>query len=258
MQLVDQFNIWFFTFDRSPASSYINDSLESLHQSAEGQRLGIVSVVIDGPSADFVTAPYLTIRIEPLSAEAWETIRHWNVHRRIAFNYHRCFQSALLLNQSSGALICEDDVQFRHAALAKLGQVLQEMKRHGRKYFVLSLYNPHLLLYDRSLSRGLFYGTYPSGAFFGGQAVFFAADVIAEADEYWARKGWQDPEAPGTPNDFQVGRFGEYLAQKYGEEGGLYRCALDLVNHTGVDSRTGLGIRFHSSSTFHRPWNFPQ
>lgn len=237
--------VCFFTFDRSPDPGYIGHSLGSFAAASRlsGGRMASPHVIIDGHDESWLQSSYPCIA-HPVEASLWNEVGGWEIHRRIAYSYERCFRIALEEDRS-GVLICEDDVEFRPDLFERLNGIFAEMSRDGRQAFVLSLYFP-----GAAADTDDAYSVYPGWQFFGGQAVFFSRAIIEEARENWARRGWRDGEAAERPNDLMIGDFGHSLWRRYGEAGGLYRCRLDLVQHKGDVSNTGLSPGFHSSLSF--------
>jgi len=255
----DGIAVAFFTFDRKPGPAYIHHSIQSLCQ-AEPRHAEIpIHIIIDGKSDAFVKQyrSHPNITLHPIEVEKWETqTAHWEIHRRIAFSYHRCFSLALE-SKASGILICEDDVLFRHQFLSRLNTVLTEMHQDGWQDFVLSLYDPHPEPRERrtSLARGKYYGAYPGWEFYGGQAVYFPQSVLKLAIEFWAQRGWKDRVAAERPNDLLIGAFGEWLWQRNPKHGGIYAAYRSLVQHAGKESHTGLSPNFHCAPSFSLPWH---
>ena len=245
--------ICLFTCDRRPSVEYINESLKSLRDACENFPTE-VHIIIDGPEADFLDPCWSQLtNIHVIEKLDWEEIRRWNVHRRIAYSYHRAYTLGLKTN--SDLLVCEDDIRFRSNFLAMLGEVVAELETAGKKDGLLTLYSSQDLFNDRSLDRGRLFGWFPPRYFFGGQAVYFPRSILEIADEFWMAAGWKAPETQLRANDLLIGGLGEYLEQCIGDSSGLFRCYIDLVDHVGRESRTGLGQAFHSSSTFLMPWN---
>lgn len=256
---IDGIAVAFFTFDRKPGPAYIHRSIESLCQ-AEPRHAEIpIHIIIDGKSDAFVKQykSHFNIALHPIDAEKWDTqTAHWEIHRRIAFSYHRCFSLALE-SEATGILICEDDVLFRRQFLGRLNTVLTEMHQDGWRDFVLSLYDPHPEPRERrtSLARGKYYGAYPGWEFYGGQAVYFPRSVLKLAIEFWALHGWKDRVAAERPNDLLIGAFGEALWQRNPKSGGIYAAYRSLVQHAGKESHTGLSPNFHCAPSFSLPWH---
>jgi len=248
----------FFTFDRNPGPAYIHQSIESLCQ-AEPRHAEIpIHIIIDGKSDAFVNQyrSHRNITLHPIDAREWDMqTAQWEIHRRIAFSYHRCFSLALQ-SRASGILICEDDVVFRPQFFHRLNVVLADMHQDGWCDFVLSLYDPHPEPRERrtSLRRGQYYGAYPGWEFYGGQAVYFPQSVLNLAIEFWAQRGWKDRPAAERPNDLLIGAFGEMLWHRNKKRGGIYAVYRSLVQHAGKVSHTGLSPGFHSAPTFSLPW----
>jgi UDP-galactopyranose mutase len=276
--------IAFLTCDRAP-NAYLTQSLKSLADSGALSRQLPIHLLIDGPSEDFVGAQpsYSHLQTHPLSEDRWapvdgpmlkaprffhslvrqqllescqhvEGISGWQIHRRIAYGYHRAFELAIE-NDYSGILICEDDVLFRPRFFDRFATALDEVISDGWETFLLSLYDPYHEDREQNprFRRGKYYAHYPAEDCFGGQGVYFPRAVFKRAREFWKNRGWRRPAAEKT-NDIILADFGGQVCTQGPRAGGIFVTYRSLVQHAGKHSSTASGSQYHYSNTFDKPW----
>ena len=221
---------------------YLVQTLDGLIQSDPAlARLREVVIAVDAETDEHLqkhrTNPRFSVAL--LSAAEAARVNAVELHQRACNNFFRAL--TLPSRAYRGLVVCEDDLIFRPAWLAKLCAALNEMDQAGLRDFVLSAYSPRDHE-EPSLRRGKFYSSYYAASFFGSQCLFFTASQV----ESIAARVW-DREANTfcAPYDLLVNEHCT-AAQN------LYATRFPLVQHAGVAS-TGLGS-FHSACRFDAPW----
>ena len=172
------------------------------------------------------------ISVHPLTADEWETMREASVHTRFNANYRRCLRHA----GDDGLIVLEDDILVRPDWLRCLRLALDEMKAHGHRGFVLSLYYPADIA---RVHRGVFHQSYFAPSFYGTQALYFAPGLAADVIDHLAA-------TPKRTVDIALRNW--FIQQQ-----NVYATIRSLAQHIGYTT-TGLAGHMHRAPDFHLPW----
>jgi hypothetical protein len=194
---------------------------------------GQIHLCIGGPDDTYAQLHAAQrINVHPLTADEWETMRQTSVHTRFNANYRRCLQHA----GDEGLIVLEDDIMVRPDWLRCLRLALDEMKAHGHRGFVLSLYYPADIA---RVHRGAFHQSYFAPSFYGTQALYFAPGLVADVIDHLAA-------TPKRTVDIALRNW--FIQQQ-----NVYATIRSLAQHIGYTT-TGLAGHMHRAPDFHLPW----
>ena len=227
---------------REPA--YIHQTLASLFMSDRLVQSAPVHVMVGGADVSYLAdySHHPNLIVHPLPAGETDKVSSWGVHRRHAYNYHRCL--AMPGDDSPGLCVCEDDVVFKPGFLAKLAATIAEMEQNcGLNRYVLAAYAASRPDTARLLPSGSSFCKYPEENYYGTQCMYYPRAVLDELAPYFYD---QAVEQTVAPSDMMIKAFCQQTSN-------LFACKRSLVQHIGRTT-TGLGD-FHTSPTFAAEWN---
>jgi len=178
-------NVAVMSSPRQP--SYLDQTLRSLFASDGAAELQ-VRVVVDGADPVYTGdwKNHASVDVEVLSVELNQELQKLSVDRRISETCFRCLRAA----PPGDLLLCQDDVEFaphwlqatrdssKEAAARLEGRFFDGAPLAGR--YVLALYTTKAL---RSTDRPL--ALYKPAEFYGNQALFIPATIMAELTPYF-------------------------------------------------------------------------